>query len=626
MKRFMRRFKRSNVFFRYIFYIISIVYFVTFIRFAKNIFGLVGIETAIRYLALFLFFVYFLIYLFVGVLKLLKKKYVVFSFLSIICVLFIIGFCIGATFLDFFIGKIRSLNERDKVKYTTYLITLKDTTLDSNSTLAMTSDEESIEGYILANKLIEEKGLKQKVEYYDNDTEDSFLSMLYALYDKKVDGIFLSSNYVTLYSNEEGLENLSIDTKVVYKKSEVLKNEDNDITSNKLLTDPFTVLIMGVDSAYDNLDANAAFNGDTLMLVTFNPKTLTASMLSIPRDSYVPIACRNNAMAKINSSAAHSTGCVIDTVSALLDVKIDYYVKINFKGVVDLVNAVGGVSVDVEAPNYSTNHGHDCKGKVCEQNSDREWGDKTIYLNPGLQTLNGEEALAYARCRGVYLEGDIARNRHQQEIIVSLSKKIAKIGSYNEFTKLLDVVSNNIASNMTTNQILSSYKVLKKMLTKATKNEELISIRKAKLETYNLPVYLPKSGLTTSALGYYEDSLQDIIKMMKINLEIEEYTPIKTFSFDMGIKYKETVAGEGKRSGASSTTVPNFIGKKKSVAVDYCDENNLDCKFVYVDNTSKYYNEEVDIDTIGSQNPYQGTLFNSSSLMTFYINGASYTD
>ena len=92
------------------------------------------------------------------------------------------------------------------------------------------------------------------------------------------------------------------------------------------------------------------FNGDTLMLMSFNPKTLDAILLSIPRDTYVPIACNNKNYAKINSSAAYGTSCVISTINNLLGINIDYYVKINFKGVVDLVEAVGGVEVDVEAP------------------------------------------------------------------------------------------------------------------------------------------------------------------------------------------------------------------------------------------------------------------------------------
>ena len=118
-----------------------------------------------------------------------------------------------------------------------------------------------------------------------------------------------------------GIANVELTTSLALKVgkscAKVLKNEDKKLVNNKSLEAPFTVLALGVDSDRNGLNANAAFNGDTLILMTFNPKTLTATMFSIPRDTYVPIACRNNAYAKINSSAAYGTSCVIDTIEQL---------------------------------------------------------------------------------------------------------------------------------------------------------------------------------------------------------------------------------------------------------------------------------------------------------------------
>ena len=119
-----------------------------------------------------------------------------------------------------------------------------------------------------------------------------------------------------------------------------MKNQDTVASTNKSVTEPFTVLLLGVDSEYDGLSNNAAFNGDSIMLLTFNPKTLSATIFSIPRDTYVPIACNNNKSNKINSAAGYGTKCMIDTIQNLIDINIDYYVKINFKGVVDLVEAL----------------------------------------------------------------------------------------------------------------------------------------------------------------------------------------------------------------------------------------------------------------------------------------------
>ena len=220
--------------------------------------------------------------------------------------------------------------------------------------------------------------------------------MLDDLYSGKIDAIFLSNNYKVLFSSEETYQNIDEDIKVLYSHSEEMKNQDNIQFTNKKLTEPFTILVLGVDSENDGLNANQAFNGDTMMMITFNPKTLTATAFSMPRDTYVPIACRNDAYAKINSSAASGVSCVIQTIEKMTTIDIDYFVKINFKGVVDLVDALGGVEVNVEKPYFNVNNGVDYNGQVCEQDSDRSFGH-IVCFGYGHQTLNGEEALAYSR-------------------------------------------------------------------------------------------------------------------------------------------------------------------------------------------------------------------------------------
>ena len=398
MKKVLKKLRRTNKFAKFLYFVISIGYIISYAFFAKSMIELTGIETLIRYIILVLCLFYFFVYFYISLGKLIKRKYLLFYLLSIISIVFIIIFSFSSYFIDLIFSKISGFNEKDKILYTSYLISLNDTTLNKNSVLGMIDDDKSIEGNILAKEIIKKNNLTQEIQKFAKK-DDAYLSMLYALYEHEIDAIFVSSNYVTLYSSEEDFGNIANDTKVLYEESKEFANEDSLLVSNKSLTEPFSVLVLGVDSEYDGLNANAAFNGDTLILATFNPKTFSATLLSIPRDTYVPIACRGNAYAKINSSAAYGTSCVIETIEQLTDIKIDYYAKINFKGVVDLVEAVHGVTVEVQEPDYLINHGFNCGGKVCEQNSDRLWGNKTVYIDPGIQTLNGEQALAYARCR-----------------------------------------------------------------------------------------------------------------------------------------------------------------------------------------------------------------------------------
>lgn len=228
------------------------------------------------------------------------------------------------------------------------------------------------------------------------------------------------------------------------KKADTSKSETE--SSGKSISEPFTILLMGIDSIDEVLSKNAVANGDTLILITFNPKTLSATMLSIPRDSYVPIACwPNKAENKITHAAGYGTDCMINTIENYFDVNIDYYAKINFKGLVKLVDAVGGIEVDVEK-------------ELCTDNSSR---GEQVCIKPGLQTLNGEEALVYARNRKSLADGDFGRARHQQEIVKILINKVKDIRDVSKFLEILNTISNSLDTNFTNKQILSFYNIAK---------------------------------------------------------------------------------------------------------------------------------------------------------------------
>ena len=367
---------------------------------------------------------------------------------------------------------------------------------------------------------------------------------------------------------------------------------------------------MGVDSSIDGLKANQAFNGDTLILATFNPNTLTATMFSLPRDLYVPIACNHNRYAKINSSAAYGSSCVINTVEKLTDVEIDYYVKINFTGVVELIDALGGVTVEVEEPDFRFNGKYDCKGTVCEQNSKRQKGKSMIYVPTGTQHLNGEQALAYARNRHQYALSDIARNQHQQQVIEAAAKQAKNINSITEFENILETVSNNIETNMSLEQIISFYSVGKDMLVNS--NSSSLSIKKTYLTYYNLSVWQPRPKRHTSALGYYPGSLEAIKQLMKENLELTTPEPIKTFDISFNENYTTPLVGKGITTGERLALVKSFVGATEYEATSWCQIVGLTCTF---ETTTDYQLAG----TIVNQSAHENELVKSISKITFYI-------
>ena len=611
MNKMLRKLKKSKKAYRVIYYIIYIFYFVTLVLFIKNILSLKGIETFIRVIVIIFFILYFFIYSFWNLLNLLRRKYKGLIITSIITLLFIIVFSVSSYYINFVYSNINGMKEKNEVIYNSYLIVLSDKTFNKDSVIGIIDKDIDKDNYDLAQKLIKEKKLYNKVEYYND-----YIKLIDDLYKGVIDAAIVPGNYENLVKNEVGFENIDSDVKKVFEYSEKKKNEDLDLVSNKDFNEPLTFLFLGVDSEGDGLNASSSFNGDTLMLMSINPKTLNAILLSIPRDTYVPIACNKNNYAKINSSAGFGTSCVISTINNLMGINIDYYVKINFKGVVDLVEAVEGIDVFVEAPTYTPNK---YKGKVCEQNSDRQFGNKLVCMEPGLQTLNGEQALAYARCRHMYIGSDLDRVRHQQQVVEALANKALHFSSIKDLQNILTAVSKNISTNMDTDTMLSGYNVLKNVVGSKLSGTDGLNISKATLETYSLNVYVPQSGRNTSAQGYYLSSLNDIKHAFNVVLDKEKDEMVKTFSFSVNETYELYSPGKGKRTEKSGELLPSFVGKTVDDAKEFCNQYNISLNVKYVDPESEFYNGSVNVGLIGNQSVHKDVLVNSISELTVYI-------
>lgn len=611
MNKMLRKLKKSKKAYRVIYYIINILYLVTLVLFIKNILSLKGIETFIRVIVIIFFILYFFIYSFWNLLNLLRRKYKGLIITSIITLLFIIVFSVSSYYINFVYSNINGMKEKNEVIYNSYLIVLSDKTFNKDSVIGIIDKDIDKDNYDLAQKLIKEKKLYNKVEYYND-----YIKLIDDLYKGVIDAAIVPGNYENLVKNEVGFENVDSDVKKVFEYSEKKKNEDLDLVSNKDFNEPLTFLFLGVDSEGDGLNASSSFNGDTLMLMSINPKTLNAILLSIPRDTYVPIACNKNNYAKINSSAGFGTSCVISTINNLMGINIDYYVKINFKGVVDLVEAVEGIDVFVEAPTYTPNK---YKGKVCEQNSDRQFGNKLVCMEPGLQTLNGEQALAYARCRHMYIGSDLDRVRHQQQVVEALANKALHFSSIKDLQNILTAVSKNISTNMDTDTMLSGYNVLKNVVGSKLSGTDGLNISKATLETYSLNVYVPQSGRNTSAQGYYLSSLNDIKHAFNVVLDKEKDEMVKTFSFSVNETYELYSPGKGKRTEKSGELLPSFVGKTVEEAKEFCNQYNISLNVKYVDPESEFYNGSVNVGLIGNQSVHKDVLVNSISELTVYI-------
>ena len=450
-----------------------------------------------------------------------KKRFSYYVYTIIISIYFIINI-LGSFVINKVYFSINKVN-RDYETYSTSIVVLANSSIDeidSIKTFGMITDETSIAGYQISNEIIDkEKINSSKVKDYKD-----YPDLLTALYKKEIEAVFIDSGYISMFETMDDYKNISSDTKVIYTKEKKLKKE-NEV--NKSIKEPFTVLLMGVDSTLDGLSSNASSNGDALILLTFNPNTLSATMLSIPRDSYVPIACfTNQKKNKITHAAWGGAECMINTISNFLDVDIDYYVKMNFKGVVSLVDALGGIEVDVP---YS----------FCEQNSNRKWGQNTIYVEKGLQKLNGEQALALARNRHPnpaycgskwtnYTSDDFVRNQNQQKIIKGTIESFKNINSIDKVSNILNVVSNNLDTSFSTNQLLSFYNIFKDTF---ISKDNSINIEQLVLRGYGAMIYEESFGMELWSYVLHDESVNSVKKAMKVNLEVEEPSIIKEFDY-----------------------------------------------------------------------------------------------
>lgn len=220
----------------------------------------------------------------------------------------------------------------------------------------------------------------------------------------------------------------------------------SDLRSAKVepIKDNISILFVGIDDSETRGQGGEHARSDALILATLNNKTKTIKMLSIPRDSYVYIPEVGYQDKITHAHAYGGTLASIETIEELLDVPIDYYVRMNFNAFIDVVNALGGIEVNVP---YKLSGEKD------------EFDRSSIYLEPGLQTLDGSHALALARTRKQ--DSDIKRGERQQEILKAITKKASSVTSFTKYDDIIRAVGDNMKTDMTFDEMKSLFAYIK---------------------------------------------------------------------------------------------------------------------------------------------------------------------
>ena len=202
-------------------------------------------------------------------------------------------------------------------------------------------------------------------------------------------------------------------------------------------TEPLTILLMGVDTGNVERTDKWVGNSDSMILVTVNPKTKKVVMMSLERDILTKIQQPDGSVMEAKLNAAYATGgaeLAISTIQKMMNIHIDRYVMVNMHGLQEMVDAVGGITVN------------NTLGFPISIQDQEPFN--TISIGVGEQKLNGEEALVYSRMRYQDPEGDYGRQKRQREVIQKVVEKILSVNSVGHYQEILKALSDNMQTNI----------------------------------------------------------------------------------------------------------------------------------------------------------------------------------
>ncbi len=222
--------------------------------------------------------------------------------------------------------------------------------------------------------------------------------------------------------------------------------EDVEVAPNAadVTDEPFFIYLSGSDTRqYSNIPEKGL--SDVNMVIAVDPVNHKILMVNTPRDYYVGLWGDSNKMDKLTHAGNYGIECSMETLEALYDIEFNYYVKVNFKSVVDIVDALGGITVNSEKA-FSSRY---------------SLSKRTYSFKVGENHLNGDAALAFARERKSFAEGDRQRGKNQQIVIKAIFDKAISpaILKPSNLKNILSSISSNTKTNISKREITSLFKM-----------------------------------------------------------------------------------------------------------------------------------------------------------------------
>ncbi|MBP5204862.1 LCP family protein [Candidatus Saccharibacteria bacterium] len=404
-----------------------------------------------------------------------KTHLLVLTLLNLVGIAIIVGSIFGflkinetMSFLDDNLG--------EKTEYTIYNVFVKKDSSYNSLSDVKGKVFHSVSDFIDTNKL--EKAVKEQaggtVEYAENTStimksvmeDDSYIGLLnsgtYEMaleYSTQTAGDPESHNK-TQGDSYEGKVKIIGEIKVPVEKTDL--TSDSDITKES-----FIVYISGIDTRSGQMVSTSLSDVNIVMVV--NPITRDILLVAIPRDYYVQLHGTADLPDKLtHAGSLGGVALSMSTIEDLLGFKFNHYIRVNFNAVINLVNAIGGITVNSDV-NYDIT----------------AWTNKSCVFHPGDNQVNGDCALAFARERYAYETGDRHRGENQEQVIQKIFDKVSSSNTLvSKYSDILNALAGSFETTLTTNDITSFA------------NMQLDNMSPWTITTYNL------DGTTGSALTH----------------------------------------------------------------------------------------------------------------------------
>jgi len=340
-------------------------------------------------------------------------------FLDIICVILIAILIFVYYYLN------STLHFMDRIKAGKYQIENYYVLVNKNSNIKEIDDIEILGIYSnVVNKYEEALGKLSEEINYQEKKYSNYVDLGNSILNQEVDAILLSASYKDIVS--EMITDFEKNIEIIYTIE--IKSESGIETSDKnVVKEPFNIYISGID-IYG--DISMVSRSDVNMIMTVNPKTHKLLLTSIPRDYYVQLHGTTGSKDKLTHAGLYGINMSIETIEDLLDEDIDYYVRVNFTTLISLVDAIGGIDV------YS-------------DKAFTAWTDRNCHYKVGMMHLDGKCALAFARERFTYIDGDRHRVKNQQDVIEAIMKKaLSSKTLITKYTNILESMGNSFQTSI----------------------------------------------------------------------------------------------------------------------------------------------------------------------------------